>query len=88
MTGEVQAMTGTASVSFPGSVEMVAKSEIPNTPETAQITLGGVDQESNIITIENTLTDKNAHQVHLQPGGKVEITVEAEAGAIRPDANK
>jgi hypothetical protein len=77
-------MTRTASVTFPGSVEMVAKSEIPNTPETAQIAIEGVEQESNIITIENTLTDKSAHEVHLGPGDRVEVTVDAKADAIQP----
>jgi hypothetical protein len=77
-------MTGTACVTFSGSVEMVAKSEIPNTPETAQIALEGVNQESNIITIENTLTDRSAHEVHLNPGDKVEVTVDVKADAIQP----
>jgi hypothetical protein len=76
-------MTGTASVTFSGSVEMVAKSGIPNTPETAQIAIEGVDQESNLITIENILTDKSAHEVHLNPGDKVEVTVDAK-DAIQP----
>jgi hypothetical protein len=76
-------MTGTACATFSGSVEMVAKSEIPNTPETAQIAIEGVNQESNIITIENTLTDRSAHEVHLNPGDKVEVTVDAKADAIQ-----
>jgi hypothetical protein len=77
-------MTGTASVTFPGSVEMVVKYEIPNTPETAQIVVESVDQQSNVITIENTLTDKSAHEVHLNPGDKVEVTVDTKADAIQP----
>jgi protein involved in polysaccharide export with SLBB domain len=81
-------MTGTASVTFSGSVEMVAKSEIPNTPETAQIAVEGVNQESNIITIENTLTDSSAHEVHLNPGDKVEVTVDAKGDAIQPKGRK
>jgi hypothetical protein len=76
-------MTGTASVTFTGSVEMIAKSEIPNAPETAQIAVEGGSQESIIITIENTLTDKSAHEVHLNPGDKVEVTVDVKADAIQ-----
>jgi hypothetical protein len=76
-------MTGTASVTFSGTVEMIAKSEIPNTPETAQIAVEGGSQGSNIITIENTLTDRGAHEVHLNPGDKVEVTVDAKADAIQ-----
>jgi hypothetical protein len=81
-------MTGTASVTFTGSVEMIAKSEIPNAPEIAQIAVESGSQGSNIITIENTLTDKSAHEVHLNPGDRLEVTVDAKADAIRPDANK
>jgi hypothetical protein len=76
-------MTGSASEKFPGLVEMVAKSEIPNTPETAQIALTGAGDEDNIITVENTLTDKNSHDVHLHVGQKVEVTVGAQANAVQ-----
>jgi hypothetical protein len=75
-------MTGSASIRFFGAVEMVAKSDIPNSPETAQIALEGAGQGSNIVTIENTLTDKCAHEVHLHPGDKVEVTVDARATAV------
>jgi hypothetical protein len=54
-------MTGKASVTLPGSVEKVVKSDAPNTLETAQIALEGVGEEKNVITIENTLTDKSPH---------------------------
>jgi len=74
----------TASVTFPGSVEMVAKSEIPNTPEIAQIVVEGINRESNVITIENTLIDNSAHEVHLRPGDKVEVTIDAKADATQP----
>ena len=74
----------TASVTFPGSVEMVAKSEIPNTPEIAQIVVEGGNRESNVITIENTLIDNSAHEVHLRPGDKVEVTIDAKADATQP----
>jgi hypothetical protein len=73
----------TASVTFPGSVEMVAKSEIPNTPEIAQIVVEGINRESNVITIENTLIDNSAHEVHLRPGDKVEVTIDAKADATQ-----
>jgi hypothetical protein len=34
-------MTGSAAVTLPGAVEMILKSEIPHTPEIAQIALKG-----------------------------------------------
>jgi hypothetical protein len=82
--GEETNMVGVASVTFPGSVEMVTKSEIPDTPQTAQIALKSGSQEINIITIENTLTDKSAHEIHLNPGDRVEVRVAAKADAIQP----
>ena len=63
---------------------MVAKSEIPNTPEIAQIVVEGGNRESNVITIENTLIDNSAHEVHLSPGDKVEVTIDAKADATQP----
>jgi hypothetical protein len=77
-------MTGKASVTLPGSVEKVVKSDAPNTLETAQIALEGVGEEKNVITIENTLTDKSPHKVHLHPGAKVEVTVEGDEAAVQP----
>ncbi len=74
-------MTGSASATFPGSVEMIVKSQIPDTPETAQIALEGVDQENNVISIENILTDSSAHEVHLDPSAKVVVTIEAQESA-------
>jgi hypothetical protein len=77
-------MTGRAIVTLPGSVEMVVKSDVPNTVETAQIAVEGVGEEKNVITIENTLTDKSAHKVHLHAGAKVEVTVEGDEAAVAP----
>jgi hypothetical protein len=77
-------MTGRASVTLPGSVEMVIRSDAPNTLETAQTALEGVGEEKNVITIENTLTDKNAHKVHLHSGAKVEVSVEGGEAAVKP----
>jgi hypothetical protein len=68
-------MTGSATTTLPGLVKMVV--DVPNKPETADIVVEGADQERNIITIDNTLIDKSAHEVHLNPGAKVEVTIRA-----------
>jgi hypothetical protein len=74
-----QTMTGLATT---GSVKALVS--IANQPETAEIAVEGADQERNIITIENTLIDKHAQEVHLNPGANVEVTIRAHAAAIRP----
>jgi hypothetical protein len=69
-------MTGAASATFPGSVEMIVKSEIPDTPETASTECARrVDQENNVIS------DSSAHEVHLDPSAKVVVTIEAQESA-------
>jgi len=75
-------MTGSATVTLPGSVEMVMKSEVPDTPETAQIALKGAG--NNVITIDNNLSDKTAREVHLNAGAKVEVTIKADEAAVHP----
>jgi hypothetical protein len=75
-------MTGSAAVTLPGAVEMILKSEVPDTPEIAQIALKG--SETSVITIDNTLTDKTAHEVHLNAGAKVEVTIKADESGVHP----
>jgi hypothetical protein len=72
-----------ASATLPGTVEAVIKSLVPSEPEKAQIAVEGADHRHKVISIENTLTDPNGQEVHLNPGAKVEVTIKAEAEAIR-----
>jgi hypothetical protein len=72
-----------ASATIPGTVEKVVKSPDPSEPERAQIAVEGADHEHKVLQIENTMTDKGGHEVHLTPGAKVEVTITAEPEAIR-----
>jgi hypothetical protein len=72
-----------ASATLPGTVEAVIKSLVPSEPEKAQIAIEGADHRHKVISIENTLTDPNGQEVHLNPGAKVEVTIKAEPEAIR-----
>ena len=75
-------MTGSAAITLPGAVQMILKSEVPDTPEIAQIALKG--REDSVIIIDNTLTDKTAHEVHLNAGAKVEVTIKADESDVHP----
>ena len=76
-------MVDKARATQPGTVEKVLKPVIPSDPEKAEIAVEGADDGHKKITIENTLIDKSGHEVHLNPGAKVEVTIKAEPEAIR-----
>ena len=50
--------------------------------ERAQIAVEGADHLYKELRIENTLTDAGGNEVHLKPGAKVEVTVEAEPQGV------
>ena len=68
-------------VTLPGIVETVAR--FPDT-EKADIVLatGNFFQE---IVFENTLTQKDGHEVHLKPGAQLKITIEAGPKGFRSE---
>lgn len=60
-----------------GTVNKIIVSQIPSTPDKAQIDVAGGDPLYREIRIVNALTDKEGDDVGLKPGQKVEITIEA-----------
>ena len=76
-------MTGTASVTFSGSVEVVAKSGIPSTLETARSRWKVAVKRPISSRLKIPSLGKNAHEVHLSTGDRVEVTIDAKADAIR-----
>jgi hypothetical protein len=72
-----------ASTTVPGTVEEVEQSPIAGKPEKANIAVKGPDGAHSAISIENTLTDKSGHNVHLEVGEKVDVTVKTESEPIR-----
>jgi len=67
-----------------GTVEKIIKSPVSSEPEKAQIVVEGAEHLYRELRIENALTDAAGNQVHLKPGAKVQLTVEAEPhGVIR-----
>jgi|HubBroStandDraft_6_1064221.scaffolds.fasta_scaffold1630739_1 hypothetical protein len=64
------------------AVERVCKSDVPNHPEIAKSSLK--TGENSAIGIDSPITAKNPHEVHLDAGAKVEVTIRAKGAAIRP----
>jgi len=44
----------------------------------------GADELYREIRVENTLTDENGNEVSLKPGAQVDVTIEADADAMKP----
>ena len=74
-------MAEKVSVTLPGTVEKIIKSPHPSVPEKAEIAIDGADDLYREIRIENALTDRSGEEVRLQPGAKVDVTVEADPKA-------
>jgi hypothetical protein len=72
-----------ASTTVPGTVEEVEEPSAPGEPEKADIAVTGPDGVHKVISIENTLTDKSGHVVHLNAGENVEVTVKLDIEPIR-----
>jgi hypothetical protein len=75
-------MSHEPTATVPGRVEKIVKSPLPNKSDKAQIEIEGTDDEHKRITIENCLEDKDGHEVHLNPGAKVKVTVKPELEEI------
>jgi hypothetical protein len=74
-------MTENPSTTLVGTVEKIIKPIVPSEPERAQIAVDGADHLYKELRIENRLTDASGNEVHLKPGARVEVTVEAVAGS-------
>jgi hypothetical protein len=77
-------MSEKASTTLPGTVEKIIQPIIPGEPEKAQISVEGAEHLYREIRIENKLTDADGKEVTLKPGADVEVTVVAEAEAVKP----
>ena len=80
-------MTENPSTTLVGTVEKIVKPRVPNEPEKAQIAVEGADPLYKELRIENTLTDAGGNEVHLKPGVKVDVTIEAEPQGVATKSN-
>jgi hypothetical protein len=76
-------MDKNASTTLPGKVDKIVKPPTRGEPEQAQIGVDGADQKYKDIRIENALTDGLGHEVHLEPGAKVKVTITKDPEPIR-----
>jgi molybdopterin-binding protein len=74
-----------AEATLHGTVEKVVKSRYPGECEKAEIAVEGADHLYKEIRIENTLTQKSGHEVHLKAGAEVEVTIKAGPQAFRSE---
>jgi hypothetical protein len=81
-------MTENPSTTLVGTVEKIIKPIVPSEPERAQIAVDGADHLYKELRIENRLTDASGNEVHLKPGARVEVTVEAVAGSDYEDRSQ
>ncbi len=72
-----------AGVTLPGKVEKIIRPLNPDKPEKAQINVEGAEDLYREIRIDNVLQNEKGETVHLKPGAEVEVTVEADATAIK-----
>ena len=75
-------MTENPSTTLLGTVEKIIRPRVPIEPEKVQIAVQGADHLYKEIRIDNVLTDAGGNEVHLKPGAKVEVTVEAEPQGV------
>ena len=61
-----------------GTVQKIIRSGVSNEPERAQIVVEGAEHLYRELRIENALTDAAGNRVHLKPGARVQLTLEAE----------
>jgi hypothetical protein len=74
------------SVTLPGTVEKIIRPVHASEPEKAQISVEGADELYKEIRIENHLTDDNGDAVKLKKGAQVDVIVEANKEATRPQS--
>ena len=70
------------STTLMGTVQKIIKPLVSSDAERAQIVVEGADHLYKELRIENALTDADGNRVHLKPGAKVQLTVEAEPHGV------
>ena len=73
------------SVTLPGKVEKVIEPLDPDEPERAEIKIEGADPLYREIRIENSLKDKDGHEVRLEENDNVDITLKADKDVTASD---
>ena len=72
-----------ATVTLTGTVEKIIPPLTANRPEKAEIAIEGAEDLYKEIRVENMLQDELGNEVALKKGAKVNVTIEADAEAIK-----
>ena len=64
-----------------GNVQKIIRTVIPGEADKAEISIDEAEDLYREIRIDNVLTDEQGGKLHLKPGAKVDVTVEADSSA-------
>jgi hypothetical protein len=76
-----------ATVTLTGTVDKIIPPILPGKPEKAQISVNVADELYREIRVENTLEDADGKKVSLKKGAEVEVTIEADPNATKPQTS-
>ena len=68
-----------------GTVEKIIPPIVPGKPEKAQISVDGAEDLYRELRVDNTLEDADGNKVKLKIGAEVEVKIEADPEATKPD---
>ena len=74
-----------ATKTLSGTVEKIIPPILPGTPEKAQISVDGAEDLYRELRVDNTLEDPDGNKVKLKKGAEVEVKIEADPEATKPD---
>jgi hypothetical protein len=73
-----------ATITLPGTVEKIIRSNHPGEPDKVQIAIEGADELYREIRVENTLHGPDGNAVCLKKGAEVDVSVEAQTESTVP----
>jgi hypothetical protein len=74
-----------ATKTLSGTVEKIIPPILPGKPEKAQISVDGAEDLYRELRVDNTLEDPDGNKVKLKKGAEVEMKIEADPEATKPD---
>ena len=74
-----------ATKTLSGTVEKIIPPILPGTPEKAQISVNEAEDLYRELRVDNTLEDADGNKVKLKKGAEVEVKIEADPEATKPD---
>jgi hypothetical protein len=82
---EQKANDDKATKTLSGTVEKIIPPILPGKPEKAQISVDGAEDLYRELRVDNTLEDPDGNKVKLKKGAEVEVKIEADPEATKPD---